>query len=495
MPERRRAGTRRRASPRRERGRLNFDLDVDVCVIGGGLAGLTVAREVAERGWSVAVLEADRVAWAASGRNTGFVLPGFAEDVSDMIERVGLDHTKQLWALSEQRRRLCPPHHRGDRRCRASIRCPAGSHVSKTDNAGAQRAEVERLRWIGADVEFWPTERVREVLPNPRYFSAVHYRDAFHIHPLNYALGLAARRKKRARASSRTRRRWRSIRPACASASSRRRRGCAPTHVVLAGNVHLGALMPRLAATLLPVTTFVMVTEPIGQSCRGDPLSRRGQRRRARRQSLPHRRRQPAACGRAHAHLGGRPAALRARAHRATSAATFPALGEIEAAHRVARHARPHRAPHAADRRARARSVARERLRRPRAQHHGDGRRTDRARHRRGRPDLAAVRALRTGLGRRPARAALVQGVYWVRGAGNAGARRRWSRRARAAARAPRRTARPPAGNRLKQKCHTFNRLAGDSLNELTGTRAFISRRRVSKCGDVLDAAACARPE
>ena len=88
------------ASP--ERARLNFDLDVDVCVIGAGLAGLTVAREVARRGWSVAVLEANRVAWAASGRNTGFVLPGFQETIDSMVERIGLDHTKQLWALSEQ---------------------------------------------------------------------------------------------------------------------------------------------------------------------------------------------------------------------------------------------------------------------------------------------------------------------------------------------------------------------------------------------------------
>src|SRR5476649_2033050 len=85
-----------------ERPRLNFDLDVDVCVIGAGLAGLTVAREVALRGWSVAVLEAGRVAWAASGRNTGFVLPGFSEHIDDVVERVGLDHAKQLWALSEQ---------------------------------------------------------------------------------------------------------------------------------------------------------------------------------------------------------------------------------------------------------------------------------------------------------------------------------------------------------------------------------------------------------
>ena len=87
---------------RPDRPRLNLDLDVDVCVIGAGLAGLTVAREVAQRGWSVAVLEAAHVAWAASGRNLGFVLPGYFEDIDDIVERTGLDHAKQLWALSEQ---------------------------------------------------------------------------------------------------------------------------------------------------------------------------------------------------------------------------------------------------------------------------------------------------------------------------------------------------------------------------------------------------------
>lgn len=245
-----------------ERGRLNFDLDIDVCVIGGGLAGLTVAREVAERGWSVAVLEADRVAWAASGRNTGFVLPGFAEDVSDMIERVGLDHTKQLWALSEQ----------GLAYVRRTIEetampgvdpVPGWLTVSKTDDAAAQRAEVERLRWIGADVAFWPTEQVRALLPNPRYFSAAHYPAAFHIHPLNYALGLAALAEKAgARIFEGT--------PALAiDPAGVRKRIVTPAgrlraaQVVLAGNVHLGRLVPRLAATLLPLTTFVLVTEPI----------------------------------------------------------------------------------------------------------------------------------------------------------------------------------------------------------------------------------------
>jgi len=247
----------------RERWRLNVDVDVDLCVIGAGLAGLTVAREVARRGWSVVVLEAGRVSRAASGRNTGFVLPGFHEDIDSMVERIGLDHTKRLWALSEEgldyvRRTIDEAGMPG------VDPVPGWLHVSKTDNDRDIRAEVERLRWIGANAEYWPTERVREVLRNPRYFSAVHFPNAFHIHPLNYALGLAvAAESAGARIYEET--------PALAldPAGVRKRidtanaRVRAP-HVVLAGNVDLGGLMPQLAATLLPITTFIMVTEPLG---------------------------------------------------------------------------------------------------------------------------------------------------------------------------------------------------------------------------------------
>jgi glycine/D-amino acid oxidase-like deaminating enzyme len=245
-----------------ERPRLNFDLDIDVCVIGAGFAGLTAAREIARRGWSVAVLEGNKVGWAASGRNTGFVLPGFGAHIDDIIERVGLDHAKQLWALSEQgveyvRRTIA------DSALPGVDPKPGWLHVSKIDNGDKQSTFVERMRWIGADVEAWPTERVREVLPNPRYFNAVHYRNAFHIHPLNYALGLAALAEKAgARIFEDT--------PAITiDAAGVRKRISTPSgmvrasHVVLAGNIHLGNLMPRLAATLLPVSTYVMVTEPI----------------------------------------------------------------------------------------------------------------------------------------------------------------------------------------------------------------------------------------
>src|SRR5215831_14693153 len=174
-----------------ERLPLTVSIDVDVCVIGAGLAGLTAAREIAQHGWSVAVLEAGHVAWAASGRNLGFVLPGFSEDINDIVERIGLDHAKQLWALSEQgldyvRRTI------EDTQMPGVDPVDGWLHVSKTDDGTQLRNETERMRWIGADVEFWPTARVREHLHSARYFGGVHYRRAFHIHPYNYALGLAA---------------------------------------------------------------------------------------------------------------------------------------------------------------------------------------------------------------------------------------------------------------------------------------------------------------
>src|SRR5215471_10393452 len=84
-----------------ERPALTQNIDVDVCVIGAGLAGLTIARELARRGWTVAVLEAGRVGCGASGRNGGVVSPGFSERIDASVERVGLPRARELWALAD----------------------------------------------------------------------------------------------------------------------------------------------------------------------------------------------------------------------------------------------------------------------------------------------------------------------------------------------------------------------------------------------------------
>src|SRR6478752_2841932 len=86
----------------RERPRLSFDLDVDICVVGAGLAGLTVALEAARLGASVTVLEGRHVGWNASGHQLGTVMPGFGLPIGELIARVGLEDSRDLWTLSKE---------------------------------------------------------------------------------------------------------------------------------------------------------------------------------------------------------------------------------------------------------------------------------------------------------------------------------------------------------------------------------------------------------
>ncbi len=243
---------------------LSLDLDVDVCVIGGGLAGLTTAREVARSGWSVVLLEAGRLAQSASGRNTGFVLPGFGADADKLIARVGFERAKNLWSLAQA----------GLDYIRTTIGAENAAgidpqngwlYVSKKDNSDEFLSYVGLLGELGCEIEGWPTERVRAVLRSERYFYAINYLRAIAIHPLNYALALAA-------AAERDGARIFEHTPALSiDPTGVRKRIVTPgarlraNHVVLCGNLELGRLMPRLAATLLPVTTYLITTAPLGE--------------------------------------------------------------------------------------------------------------------------------------------------------------------------------------------------------------------------------------
>ena len=249
--------------PASPRGPLTFDLDVDVCVVGAGLAGLTTAREIARRGWSVAVLESRRIAWNASGRNDGFVLPGFGKSMVRIVSRVGLEHAKALWALSDMGLKYV-------RTTIAEARMPGVApiagwlKVSKVDNADEILANVQLYEELGAEAEGWPTERVRAVLRSNHYFHALHLPRAFHIHPLNYALGLAdAAAAAGAHIFEDTPALSidvEGVRKRIVTPSARVRAG----HIVLACNVHLGALMPRIAGTLVPIWGYVIATAPLG---------------------------------------------------------------------------------------------------------------------------------------------------------------------------------------------------------------------------------------
>ncbi|UGY15964.1 FAD-binding oxidoreductase [Bradyrhizobium septentrionale] len=251
------------ASPFRDR--LAFDLDVDICVVGAGLAGLTVAREAARLGASVAVLEGRQVGWNASGHHLGTVMPGFGLPMSDVIERVGLDDARELWALSKE----------GADYVRATATEDLIPGISPSDgalevsNVDVGEALISRLQTLGVDfateVEGWQVDRVRSVLKTGRYFHGIYYPKAFQIDGRKYVHGLAALAT---RAGVRI---FEETPVVSIDFSGIRKRIVTPTarlranHIVLAGNIHLGAPLKRLSDTLLPVWRYAALTEPLGE--------------------------------------------------------------------------------------------------------------------------------------------------------------------------------------------------------------------------------------
>ena len=157
------------------RSRLSFDLDVDICVVGAGLAGLTVALEAARLGASVAVLEGRHVGWNASGHQLGTVMPGYSLPIGDLIERVGLDDARELWAMSKE----------GADYVRAAATEEAMPGIALTEgalevsNVDAGETLISRLQTLSEDfeteVEGWQVDRVRDQLGTARYFHGVYY--------------------------------------------------------------------------------------------------------------------------------------------------------------------------------------------------------------------------------------------------------------------------------------------------------------------------------
>ena len=129
---------------------------------------------------------------------------------------------------------------------------------------------------FGAEVEGWPTEKVRDVLKTNHYFHAIHFPKAFHIHPLNYAFGLAAAAEAAGvRIFEETPGDVDLIPPVSASACRRRRRGCGRIMSCSPATLHLGSALPKLAQTVLPVSGYVAVTEPLGDRL-ADAIAYRG---------------------------------------------------------------------------------------------------------------------------------------------------------------------------------------------------------------------------
>jgi len=245
---------------------LEGAVEADVAIVGGGLAGLSAAIELAERGHQVVVLEAAELGGGASGRNGGQAIHGLACDQATIEEQLGLDEARRVWAMSIEALDLIR-----ERCARFDIAAEWQDGFLGLATSAAKAAELEQWARRIQDVYGYPLEWIAPAdlprwIASPRFHAGVYDSRSGHLHPLKYCLGLA-----RAAAGLGVRLFEHSAVTAMdpgERVTLRTARGqVRARQVLLAGNVYLPEfaplLAPELAARIMPVGTYIACTEAI----------------------------------------------------------------------------------------------------------------------------------------------------------------------------------------------------------------------------------------
>ena len=236
----------------------------DVCIIGAGYTGLSSALHLAERGYKVIVLEAETVAFGASGRNGGHVGIGQRSDQVELEEQFGHETATLLWDMGLEAvdtvKSLISTH---------NIDCDlkhGDMHLAhKRKLCGDMKKEIEFLadRYNFYDFEYIPQERLHEAVGSNRFFGAIWDKVSCHLHPLNYALGLAdAAIKSGAIIYEHSRVSSYSGSPAVVSTASGQ---VTASEVILACNGYIENLEPKISGYIMPINNFVLATEPLSE--------------------------------------------------------------------------------------------------------------------------------------------------------------------------------------------------------------------------------------
>jgi len=245
---------------------LQGQVGVDVVVVGAGFTGLSAAIELADRGLSVAVLEADRICSGASGRNGGQAIVGYASGQGPLESQLGRADARRMWHLSIEAIELIDA-----RIARFGIDCDRVKgylYVADSPRKAAKLlAELAALeRDYGLACTLATGDDVERHIRSPRYCAAGFEAVSGHLHPLKYGLGLArAARALGVRIFEQSAvidlQRGSQLTALTAQGSVRAR------FAVLAGNCTLGGYGPRVApqlsARIMPVGTYVVATPPL----------------------------------------------------------------------------------------------------------------------------------------------------------------------------------------------------------------------------------------
>ncbi len=251
------------ANPAPLREPLRGDVTADVCVVGGGISGCSTALHLAERGFKVVLLEAERIGWGASGRSGGQALPGFGTSMATLVNQVGQADARRMWDISveavELLRRRVAQHridcdlHWGQMHVGVRPRHPA--------ELASWQQELERDYGYGG-LRYMSKAELREWLATDRYNSALYDPRGAHLHPLNYTLGLA---DAAAQAGATVHERSAVTRVTPGNRVRIETAGGTVTadFAAICCNAYIGELIPRIRARMMPVGTYIVATEPI----------------------------------------------------------------------------------------------------------------------------------------------------------------------------------------------------------------------------------------
>jgi glycine/D-amino acid oxidase-like deaminating enzyme len=248
---------------------LEESTSADVCIIGGGYAGLSTALHLAERGIRALVLEAREPGWGASGRNGGQVIPGLKYDPDEVVGMFGAERGQRLiefaggaadvaFDLIEKHRMDVPRNRSG---------WIQGAHT--TANVELVRSRAAQWSRLGASVQFLDKPEVARLTGTDKYLGGWLDRRGGAIQPLSYARGLA---KAALAAGARIHGETPATRLARASARWTVETGRGNTvtadRVVICTNGYTGELWPQLRRTAIAINSYQVATEPLSDNLR-----------------------------------------------------------------------------------------------------------------------------------------------------------------------------------------------------------------------------------
>ncbi|MCF8510827.1 MAG: FAD-binding oxidoreductase [Rhodobacteraceae bacterium] len=243
---------------------LQGEVRADVCVVGAGYTGLSAALHLAQKGLTVVVLEAHRVGFGASGRNGGQVGSGQRQDQVWLEKAVGREEAHRMWDLAEDAKALV-------KGLIAQHDMPVTFYPGvaqacwSTSEVRDAHSYAEKLRRDYGYDQLEPLDRagIQRLIGSKAYQGGDVDRGAGHVHPLNYAIGLAQAAQKAGAViceGSEVIRLEPGAKPTVQTAQGR----VICDQVLLAANGYLGNLEPSVAAKVMPINNFIVATEPLG---------------------------------------------------------------------------------------------------------------------------------------------------------------------------------------------------------------------------------------